>query len=95
MTHKATCSVLQAAQRYFDPPLSRNAAYQAAARGDLPCIRIGGRLFVKVAELERRLGTAVADSSAMRPEEGQLECSRRCSSTDDPRQSEATARTGR
>ena len=34
-----TISVPEAGQRYFG--LCRNAAYEAAARGDLPTIRIG------------------------------------------------------
>jgi predicted DNA-binding transcriptional regulator AlpA len=35
--------------------LSRKAAYAAAARGELPTIRIGGRLLVPLARLERLL----------------------------------------
>lgn len=36
--------------------LSRAAAYRAAARGDLPTMRVGRRLMVLVAPLRRRLG---------------------------------------
>lgn len=36
--------------------LSVNASYAAAARGDLPVIRIGGRLACPVAKLRRLLG---------------------------------------
>jgi hypothetical protein len=38
--------------------LSRNAAYEAAARGDLPTIRIGSRLFVPVRALDALLDSA-------------------------------------
>ena len=48
-----TISVPEAGRRYFD--LAKNAAYAAAARGEIPVIRIGGRLRVPVAQLERML----------------------------------------
>ena len=48
-----TISVPEAGQRYFG--LCRNAAYEAAARGDLPTIRIGRLLRVPVRALERML----------------------------------------
>jgi excisionase family DNA binding protein len=35
--------------------LSRNAAYEAARRGDIPTIRIGRLLRVPVAALERKI----------------------------------------
>ena len=35
--------------------LSRNACYMAAARGDIPTIRIGGRILVPTAALRRLL----------------------------------------
>lgn len=35
--------------------ISRASAYQAAARGDLPVVRLGHRLLVSVAGLERLL----------------------------------------
>ena len=38
--------------------LSRNAAYGAARRGDIPTIRIGKRLLVPRAALERMLVSA-------------------------------------
>jgi excisionase family DNA binding protein len=34
---------------------SRNGAYEAVKRGEIPCIRIGKRLFVPKAALERML----------------------------------------
>ena len=48
-----TLSVPEAASRYFG--LGKNAAYAAAARGDLPTIRIGRLLRVPVRALERML----------------------------------------
>ena len=48
-----TISVPEAGRLYFN--LARNAAYEAARRGDLPVIRIGGRLRVPVVALERML----------------------------------------
>jgi hypothetical protein len=48
-----TISVPQAGKQYFD--LAKNAAYAAAARGEIPVIRIGGRLRVPVCQLERML----------------------------------------
>ncbi len=53
-----TLSVPVAGKRYFD--LGRNASYEAARRGDLPVIRIGGRLRVPVVALERMLNEASA-----------------------------------
>ncbi len=39
--------------------LGRNAAYEAAHRGEVPTIKIGGRLLVPCAQFERLLnGTA-------------------------------------
>jgi hypothetical protein len=51
-----TISVPEAGQRYFG--LCRNAAYEAAARGDLATIRIGRLLRVPVRALERMLDRA-------------------------------------
>jgi hypothetical protein len=48
-----TVSVPEAGKRYFG--ISKNAAYAAAARGELPVIRIGGRLRVPVCQLEQLL----------------------------------------
>jgi len=48
-----TLSVPEAGKRYFG--LCRNAAYDAAARGDLPTIRIGRLLRVPVRALEAML----------------------------------------
>jgi hypothetical protein len=48
-----TISVPAAGKQYFD--LAKNAAYAAAARGEIPVIKIGGRLRVPVCQLERML----------------------------------------
>jgi len=50
---RLTMSVPEAGQRYFG--LGRNASYAAAARGDFPTIRVGGRIFVSIPALERKL----------------------------------------
>jgi hypothetical protein len=57
-----TMSVPQAGRIYFD--LSKNAAYEAAKRGDIPTIRIGRLLRVPVAAMERRLEQAASDKAA-------------------------------
>jgi excisionase family DNA binding protein len=44
--------------------IGRNQAYEAARRGDLPTIRIGKRLLVPKAVLDRMLGLEVARASA-------------------------------
>jgi hypothetical protein len=41
--------------------VSRNASYAAAARGEIPTIRIGRRIYVVVAALERRIADAGKD----------------------------------
>jgi hypothetical protein len=48
-----TMSVPAAGKQYFG--LSRASSYAAAARGDLPTIRIGRKLCVPVIALERML----------------------------------------
>ena len=51
-----TISVPEAGMRYFG--LCRNAAYDAAARGEIPTIKIGRLLRVPVRALERMLDLA-------------------------------------
>ncbi|MCC8972155.1 helix-turn-helix domain-containing protein [Bradyrhizobium brasilense] len=51
--HPLTLSVPEAGKRYFD--LSRNASYAAAARGDIPTIKIGKLLRVPVRALDQML----------------------------------------
>jgi Helix-turn-helix domain len=52
----ATISVPEAGRRYFG--LSRNGAYGAAARGEIPTIRIGRLLRVPVRAMEALLDRA-------------------------------------
>jgi hypothetical protein len=51
-----TISVPEAGKKYFG--LSRNASYDAAARGEIPVIKIGRLLRVPVRALERMLDEA-------------------------------------
>jgi len=51
-----TMSVPEAGKKYFG--LSRNGAYDAARRGELPVIKIGRKLFVPVRALEAMLDRA-------------------------------------
>ena len=57
-----TLSVPQAGKRYLG--LSRNAAYAAAERGELPVIRIGRLLRVPVRAMERMLDRAGETAAA-------------------------------
>jgi hypothetical protein len=59
-----TISVPEAGKRYFG--LCRNAAYGAAARGEIPTIKIGRLLRVPVRALERMLERA--DRAQGRPD---------------------------
>jgi hypothetical protein len=58
-SNRPTISVPAAGKRYFG--LGRNASYAAAARGDIPTIKIGSRIFAVVAAIERRLEQAGLD----------------------------------
>lgn len=51
-TNNLTMSVTEAAKRLG---VSRNLAYEAARRGDIPTIKIGKRLLVPIAALHRLL----------------------------------------
>ena len=53
-----TLSVPEAGKRYLG--ISRNAAYRAAKRGEIPCIRIGKRILVLTEPLKRLLDGAAA-----------------------------------
>lgn len=57
--NRPTMSVPLAGELYFG--LSRNAAYEAARRGEIPTIRIGRRIFAVVAALDRMVSDAGQD----------------------------------
>ncbi len=48
-----TLSVPEAGKAYFD--MGRNASYDAAARGEIPSIKVGRRVRVPVVALEEML----------------------------------------
>jgi hypothetical protein len=54
-----TISVPEAGKQYFG--LGRNASYDAAKRGEIPVIRIGGRLRAIVAALEKMVSANDAE----------------------------------
>jgi hypothetical protein len=60
-----TMSVPEAGKRYFG--LSRNAAYAAAVRGEIPTIRIGRLLRVPVRAMELKLDDASKGATARTP----------------------------
>ena len=57
-----TISVPEAGKHYFG--LSRNAAYAAAERGEIPTIRIGRLLRVPVRAMERKLDAAGREATS-------------------------------
>jgi excisionase family DNA binding protein len=59
-----TLSVPEAGAKYFN--LSRNASYDAAARGEIPFIKIGRLLRVPVRALERILDGAADNRGRVR-----------------------------
>ena len=56
-----TLSVPAAGKRYYD--LSRNGSYAAVRRGEIPVLRVGRKLRVPVAAMERMLENARPKSS--------------------------------
>jgi hypothetical protein len=62
MTQAHTLTIPQAGKTYFG--LSRNAAYAAAKRGDIPTIRIGKLLRVPVRALEQKLNATMKTDAA-------------------------------
>ena len=54
---RRTISIEEAARQLG---LSRNSAYQAAGRGEIPTIRIGRRMLVPLVAFERLLNQSVA-----------------------------------
>jgi hypothetical protein len=59
---RLTITVPEAGARYFG--LSRCASYAAAARGDIPTIKIGKLLRVPVRALEQMLDSAAPSQAA-------------------------------
>jgi hypothetical protein len=60
---RLTIPVPEAGKKYFG--LSRNGSYAAAARGDIPTIKIGSRILrVPVRALEAMLDRASEESAA-------------------------------
>lgn len=59
-TKKAVSRVTTVVEAAAILQISRGAAYQAARTKQLPTIRIGRRLLVPLAALERMLGSATA-----------------------------------
>jgi hypothetical protein len=57
-----TTSVPVAGKYYFD--LGKNASYAAAKRGDIPTMRVGGKLRAIVAILDRMVGNPGPDETA-------------------------------
>lgn len=55
-----TLSVPEAGKRYFG--LSRNGSYEAAARGEIPTIRVGRLLRVPVIAMESLLNSVIKDT---------------------------------
>ncbi len=51
---RPTISVTDAGKLFYG--LGRNAAYNAAKNGDIPTIRIGGKIMVPVVPLAEKLG---------------------------------------
>jgi len=51
---RPTISVPDAGRLFYD--IGRNAAYEAAKSGDIPTVRVGGRIVVPVAPLAEKLG---------------------------------------
>ena len=67
-TPPKTISVPEAGKLYFG--ISRNASYAAAARGDIPTIKLGPKLMrVPVRALERLLDKAAESQPAARRED--------------------------
>ncbi|MDF3216272.1 DNA-binding protein [Mesorhizobium sp. M7A.F.Ca.CA.001.09.2.1] len=54
---RATVSVPEAGKVFYD--LGRNASYDAAKRGDMPTVTIGGKIRVPVAPVAIKLGLQV------------------------------------
>jgi len=67
-TNRAVYTVMEAAALLG---LSRNSTYERINRGEIPSIRLGKRLLVPKAALERMLGGAGARISGVSPDDGE------------------------
>jgi hypothetical protein len=56
---RPTMGIVEAGRRYFG--LGRDASYRAAKAGDIPCVKIGGRLFASIPAIEVMLRQAGKD----------------------------------
>jgi hypothetical protein len=61
-----TLSIPEAGRRYFG--LGRNASYEAAKRGEIPFIRIGGRLRSPIVVLDRMMEVPIRKELAEKEE---------------------------
>jgi hypothetical protein len=59
---RLTMSIPEAGKRYFG--LSKNGSYDAAARGEIPTIKIGKKLFVPVRAMEALLDSVTAPGAS-------------------------------
>jgi hypothetical protein len=59
---RLTLSIPEAGKRYFG--LSKNGSYDAAARGEIPTIKIGKKLFVPVRAMEALLDSVIAPGAS-------------------------------
>ena len=53
VTNRKTMSIPEAGEVYYE--LGRNASYEAAKRGDIPYIQVGGKMRVPVQAMENKL----------------------------------------
>jgi len=60
MTGRLTVSVPEAAKLLG---LSRSSTYEAVRRGDLPSIRVGGRVLIPIQRLEALINSEASDES--------------------------------
>lgn len=61
---RLTMNVDQAAEMLG---IGRNAAYEAVRRGEIPCVRIGGRILVPRAALQKMLGLDSQNETSTQP----------------------------
>jgi excisionase family DNA binding protein len=60
MTGKSECKTLTVPEVAKALGIARGGAYEAVKRGDIPSIRIGKRILVSAAAIERMLSAGVA-----------------------------------